>query len=29
MKGVIFNVVEEVVVTAYGEDAWDAILADS
>ncbi len=26
MKGIIFNVTEEVVRHAYGEDAWDAIL---
>ena len=26
MKGIIFNLVEEVVVGAYGEDAWDDIL---
>ena len=26
MKGVIFNLAEEVVVGAYGEDTWDALL---
>lgn len=29
MKGVIFNVVEEVVTAAYGADTWDALLADN
>ena len=27
MKGIIFNLVEEVVTTAHGADAWDAVLA--
>lgn len=26
MKGIIFNLVQEVVTNAYGEDAWDTIL---
>ena len=26
MKGIIFNVVEEVVADRYGEDAWDSLL---
>ena len=26
MKGIIFNLLEEVVSTQLGEDAWDAIL---
>src|SRR5438445_13110384 len=26
MKGIIFNLVEEVVTTAHGPDAWDAVL---
>jgi hypothetical protein len=26
MKGIIFNLVEEVVIGQYGEDAWDALL---
>lgn len=29
MKGVIFNVVEEVVVDLHGPAAWDAVLADA
>jgi Haem-NO-binding len=29
MKGIIFNLLESVVINAYGEDTWDDLLAES
>jgi hypothetical protein len=29
MKGVVFNLLEEAVTTAYGEDTWDTLLASA
>ena len=29
MKGIIFNLVEEVVTAAYGEDTWDSLLDEA
>ena len=29
MKGVVFNLLEQVVVAAHGDDAWDRLLADA
>ena len=29
MKGIVFNAAEQVVVDEFGEDAWEAILADT